>query len=318
MIETPEQLIAQFATVIPHDCSHMLCYFAAHAANGRVLPFVNSLAQALYQIDAASPGYAISMIDRIAAVRGVGEDPYESLIQLLAEIYVATGAVEIADQDDDTTYFHPEPGNIGQKNPEFEVRVSGEWVAVEVKTPRLIDYSRRRASTEMQLTARLPNGPNLGEPLLPRDNPVKDFLSSAQAKFAGYRTHRAGALHLLAIIWDDFIQEPVAALLNPNSGLLTPRSFATDSSGIPIRFDLVDGIILIRHQHQLIRATREEPLLDGQQPFVYHGPPFPPKALVPNPNGRVIPEHIRSQFGLQLCDDLPGAEYRPPDLIFWL
>ena len=315
---TKPAILARFVDEIPHDRTHMFCYFAGRAAMGDVRPFVASLVTALHQIEVVAPGYAAQAIERIASIRGIGEEPYEAIIQVLSEVYVACGAVHAADTEARAGLFASEPGAAGTKNPEFEVSISGHWLAVEVKSPRLIDYSRRRAATEMQLTARLPNPIQPGEPLLPRDNPVKDFLASAQSKFAAYRDYRPGAFHLLVVVWDDFVQEPIAALLNPNSGLFTEMSFCRTTGGQPERFDLVDGVVLIRHQHQLIRATREEPLLDGQAPFTFHGPSFPPKALVPNPHGRPLPDAARTALGLELQDTLLVAEYRPPDLIFWL
>ena len=315
---TKAEILARFVADIPHDRTHMFCYFAGRAAMGDIRPFVASLISALHQVEVASPGFAPQVIQRIASIRGIGEEPYEAIIQVLSEVYVACGAVHVADSEAGSPLFAPEPGSAGAKNPEYEVRISGHWLAVEVKSPRLIDYSRRRAATEMQITARLPKPVQLGEPLLPRDNPVKDFLVSAQSKFAAYREYRSEAFNLLAVVWDDFVQEPIAALLNPNSGLFTEKSFCRTTSDQPERFDLVDGVILMRHQHQLIRATREEPLLDGQAPFVFHGPPFPPKALVRNPNGRPLPDVVCAALGIEHHDALPGAEYCPPDLIFWL
>ncbi len=297
----------------------MLHYFAAHAAHGNVRPFVAELAQALATIDTAVPSLAVEMLDRIAAIRGIGEDPYESIIQILAEIYVAEGAVTTADRDDVAhPVFSHEPRTPGGKNPEFDACGGGRWYAVEVKTPRLIDYGRQREQQQLQLTARLPNPSAFGPATLPRDNPVKDFLVSADAKFEAYNGVRPDASAILTIVWDDFVQEAVSALSHPQSGLFTERSFLKDKNGQAVQFPNVDAVVLIRHQHQIIRATREEPLGDGQQAFRYHGPPFPPKALVTNPRGTPIPTEIIDALGATPIEDLAGyAEYTPPDLIIW-
>lgn len=297
----------------------MLHYFAAHAATGNVKPFVAELADALSALDMASPSLAVEMLARIAEIRGIGEDQYEAIIQILAEIFVASGAVATADRDErGAPLFIHEPSSRGGKNPEFETCVRGCWYAVEVKTPRLIKYGRQRAQSNLQLTARLPNPSVLGPATLPRDNPVKDFLVSADAKFAAYRHVRPDGTAILSIVWDDFVQEAVSALCSPMSGLFTDKSFLTDANGVAVRFPHVDAVLLIRHQHQLIRATREEPLGDGQLAFRYHGSPFPPKALVPNPHGKPVPAAVIDGLGATPVEHLAGyAEYTPPDLIIW-
>lgn len=248
------------------------------------------------------------------------EEPFESIIQVLGEIYVTGGAIETADRHNDgQIQFRHEPGIANSKNPEFEVSASETWYSVEVKTPRLIEYGRKRAVLSRQLTARLPHPSALGPATLPRDNPIKDFLVSANEKFAAYRAIRPDALAILTIVWDDFIQEAVSALCHPKSGLLTAHSFFKGTDGKAVQFENVDAVLLIRHQHQMILATREEPLGDGQRPFTYHGPPFPPKALVLNPAGRAIPPEVVTALGATPIEDLSNyAEYRAPDMIIWV
>ena len=314
-------VIHEFAARIPHQRVHMLHWFAAHAADNNVRPFVTELAEALATLDRAWPSLAIEFIERLAAVRGIGEVPYEGIIQILSEIYVVEGAIHAADLDPaGNVCFGHEPGiAVGMKNPECEACASGHWFSVEVKTPRLIEYGRQRAAHHLQITARFANSPSLGPASLPRDNPIKDFLVSAESKFVAYRTRRPVASTILSIVWDDFVQEAVAALCHPNSGLLTERSFLRDALDQAIRFPSIDGVLLIRHQHQIMRATREEPLGDGQRPFTYHGPPFPPKALIHNPHGSPIPDAVIGALGATPIERLSHfAEYRSPDLILWV
>jgi hypothetical protein len=64
---------------------------------------------------------------------------------------------------------------------------------------------------------------------------VKDFLVSAEAKFTIFEGHRPNSLRLLFIIWDDFCNEPISALLSPVSGLLTEQSFHRGADGAPAR-----------------------------------------------------------------------------------
>lgn len=316
---TETDVVQEFVSRVLHEPVHMLHWFAAHAASGEVKPFVSDLAEALTKLDRAKPSLASEILDRLASVKGLGETPYEGLIQLLAEVYVMEGAVDFADHElSGTTCFEHEPGAAGSKNPEFEARTLGKWFAVEVKTPRLLAYGRQRAAHFLQTTARLPNSESLGPATLPRDNPVKDFLVSAEAKFLAYRKHRPNGSTLLAIVWDDFVQEVVASLCHPNSGLITDHSFYRDAQDRAVTFPNIDGNLLIRHQHQIIRATREEPLRDNQRPFRYHGPPFPPKALIRNLHGSAIPAEVATALGATPIEQLSSfAEYRSPDLILW-
>lgn len=319
---SPSELLQYFCGTIPQQYpKHMFCYFAANAARGNILPFLFGLLRALGRIENACPGYAKEMIDRMEAIEGTGERQYESLLQILAEVYVTAGGAEAADRDENgRELFSHEPGQTGQKNPEFESCSNGNWYAVEVKTPTLISHARRRQSEPFQITARLPQ--DVVDPLkktLPRDNPVKDFLVSANEKFEAYSQTRDDAYRILTIVWDDFCNEPIAALLNPNSGLLTDNSFYKGDNGEPVTFPFVDGIIVCRYQHQIIRATREEPLTDGEGlPFVYHHYGFPPKALIANPSGREIPDDLLEPLNAERCDSLMGAEYNPTDLVMWM
>lgn len=317
---TTSEVIKEFVRRIPHERVHMLHYFSGNASVGLVKPFVVELSELLSSLEQAEPGIAIEMIDRIAAIGGIGEVQFEGIIQILAELYVAGGALQTAGSGlDSQPLFCHEPRKSGGKNPEFEACSTGKWYAVEVKTPRLVAYSREREANEMQITARLPNLKALGPATLPRDNPVKDFLISADAKFADYRKYRSESTMILAIVWDDFVQESVSALLSPGSGLLTKNSFYRDENNRAIFFPNIDGVLLIRHQHQLIRATREEPILDGQTAFQYHGPPFPPKALILNPAGNVVPPEVIAALQATSIKALSNfAEYNPPDLIMWL
>ncbi len=81
---TKRDILARFADEIPHDRTHMFCYFAVRAAKGDIRPFIASLVAALHQIEIAVPGYAARVVQRIASIRGIGEEPYEAIIQILA------------------------------------------------------------------------------------------------------------------------------------------------------------------------------------------------------------------------------------------
>jgi hypothetical protein len=299
--------------------NHMLCHFAANAARGVVLPFTAGLCRTLAEIDSATPGYAAEMIARLAAITRTGEEQYEAFLQILAEVYVTQGVVEAASRGIAAPQIVHEPGPSGKKNPECEAIIAGTWCAIEVKTPKVIAHARQRASNPWQVTARVSREWTKDFELTsPRDNPVKDFLVSAEAKFTIFERHRPNSLRLLFIIWDDFCNEPISALLSPMSGLLTEQSFHRGMDGAPVRYPHVDGIAVVRHQHQLRRATREEPLMDDVEDAMrYHHDGFPPKAFIQVPGGRDVPHTVLDALNLVPLHACLGAEYIPAEIIMW-
>jgi hypothetical protein len=190
-----------------------------------------------------------------------------------------------------------------------------------------MDHVRKRNSNPIQLPARSDVVRCAAEKVrkptdevtLPRDNPVKDFLVSANDKFAPFKISNPDFVGVLVIVWDDFVVEPISALLSEMSGLFTNNSFHKDAAGLPARFENVDGVVLLRHLHQIYHATRDEPLTDGCRHALDYGQAgvFPFKVLVPNPNGRLVPDSL--QRCLQTCapSETLGSEYVPQDMIFW-
>ncbi len=309
-----------FLAMIPAECpKHMLCSFAAAAKRGVVLPFTFGLCRTFAEIDSATPGYAAEMLSRLAAIDGTGEAQHEAVLQILAEVYVTQGVVAAASQEDAAPQIGHEPGPRGKKNPECEAFIAGMWCAIEVKAPKLIAHSRLRSTNPWQVTARVPRAITKDFQLTqPRDNPVKDFLVSAEAKFTVYEAHRSNVLRLLFIIWDDFCNEPITALLSPVSGLLTERSFHRSSSDAAVTYPHIDGIAVIRHQHQLIRATLCEPLFDGVGDALrYHHDGFPPKAFIQVPGGREAPREVLDALNLTPLAEYLGAEYIPGEIVMW-
>ena len=319
---TTDEATIEFLKRIPSEYpKHMLCFFAANAAGGVVLPFLRDLVAVLARVDTAAPGYCAAMLDRIAAVPGTGQGPYEAILQILSEIYVTGGALAAADVEAGEPCIVHEPGDAGEKNPECEVKIAGRWCAIEVKTPQLINHRNSRGSVPWQLNTRMAalRESLKGGQILPRDNPVKDFLISADAKFTAYERYRPGAFRLLIIVWDDFCNEPIAALLNECAGLLTPNSFHKDAAGIVVTYPYIDGIIVVRHQHQLLNSTRCQPLVDGlSDAFGYHHKGFPPKAFIAVPGGRVVPQDIILALNAVPIAECIGAEYMGGDAVMWI
>lgn len=290
-------------------------------AKGKDLPFLDGLITSLQIIEGAAPGYAAMQIKRLAEIPlPIDDKARESLYQILGEIYCTRGAAQKADILGGKALLTIEPGT-GGKNPEFESCSDSKWYAVEVKTPALIAHRRTRTSQDFQLTTRLPRETFQDkETTLPRDNPVKDFLISADSKFAIYRLQREHAFRILTIVWDDYLHEAVAALISPVSGLLTANSFHRDKDGKPILFPNIDGVVLCRYQHWIVRAFRNDPMDDpvyGPVVFLDYHEPEPPKAFIQNPNGRTVPDEVLSFLNARPIAQCKGAEYRPAEMIMW-
>lgn len=154
---------------------------------------------------------------------------------------------------------------------------------------------------------------------LPRDNPIKDFLLSAEGKFAPFKRENKNFYSLLVIVWDDYVYEPISSLLHPSCGLFTPNSFDQDPGGQALNFPSVDGVVIISHLHQLIRATSDEPLIPPcRYPLDYgQDNDFPMKAIIANPYGINIPKVVLDCFQAYSPAQDMGSEYIPQDLIFW-
>jgi hypothetical protein len=320
-----EEIIAEFlARVSAAPDSHVMWWMMDQLAKGNIVDFHAGLIAALVTIDRVSPGYAVEQISRIAYIpTPINDTARESLYQIVAEIYCTFGAVEVADHSGSTVHFKHEPAIAKGKNPEFESRSRGHWYSVEVKTPSLIAFRRVRTDKDVQITTRLPRDIFAQEPkTLPRDNPVKDFLISANAKFEQYSQIRPDAFRILTIVWDDFAHEAIAALTSPVSGLLTSNSFFRLSDGTSVKFPFIDGIVVCRYQHWILRAfSNAEPMLDprfGPVIFMQYHVPQPPKAFIQNPDGRLIPKEIVQALNARPVEYCEGSEYRPVELIFWM
>jgi hypothetical protein len=228
------------------------------------------------------------------------------------------------------TTFADEPVAPGSaRNPEFVVSMPASRIGVEVKAPALLEHQRRRARRPLQAGGRVFPAEQLVEIArgeerltLPRDNPVKDFLISADAKFAPFQEADADFYGLLVIVWDDFMHEPVTSLIHPSSGLLTANSFARDGSGARLTFPSVNGILLVSQLQYFKLALAEDgqghPFVIGGDIFKWDIDPARPVAHVDSPNGRPIHADVRSLLGARLLSEIAGAEYQPSDLVFWI
>ena len=303
---------------------HWFKYHFEHRLHGYKHPLAESFIESCLLCDQKIPGFAKKMVDDIASISGSEkhEPHYEQLLQRFAEILIIRQVVSFDWNTKISVDYEPTAGN-SKKNPEIVVNANEFNVGIEVKAPSLLNHIRVRKANKLQIAARSPYAKGITEwhkePSLPRDNPIKDFLVSANKKFEQFKAEKPDFLGLLVIVWDDHIYEPISSLLHPAAGLFTPNSFAKDSSKQPLEYNYLDGVIVLRHLHQFISSSRDEPLVDERQhPFDYGvDGQFPPKIFIPTPKGKIIPPKILDCFQAKPFDISMGAEYIPTDIIFW-
>lgn len=279
---------------------------------------------ALDTVDQMMPGYAEEMLTRLEGMGGRKKnmDDYAAIIQWLAELLVMSHLAKHEWAAE--AIFEMEPTVVGSKrNPEAVIRVPGIGsLGVEVKAPNLESHRLARGSAPWQMVERGPVAPAdlNGDVTLPRDNPVKDFMISADAKFAGFRDAYEDFRSVLMIVADDYVNEPLSALLSSASGLLTPNSFHKDEYGNAVTYPNLDAVVLIRHQHQLRLGMANAPAVDERKHFLDYGDrdDFPPHVFIPIPNGRPLREEWLDALAAWPLEALNhGAEYNPGGLIIW-
>jgi len=267
------------------------------------------------------------LLDELVGIGGRerDEDQYEQLLQKLAEILVIERVVNCP-WPDVTTFLHEPAANPGGPRPELLVSTPDGRLVVEVKTPALFKHIRARAANAVQLPYRGVVPLDVAERLaqgtvtLPRDNPVLDFLRDGERKFAGFR-EEPNTTSLLVIVWDDYIYEPISALVNGASGLLTQSSYSRTATGTAEIFPNIDAIVALRHLNYFVAASREEPLIDRQNGLDFGDENALPNVLFTLPGARPIPDFVLDALRAYPHDD-PGlrmfAEYNPQDIVFWI
>lgn len=306
---------------------HWFSYHFGTQFNGRLHPLAESVVSACLICEAKMPGYALQFIERLAGVSGREKHmpDWEQLLQQLAELHVISRVASWYSEGQATFDLEP-TSQESKKNPEILFSTATHNVAVEVKAPAIFKHWESRSGNPIQFSSRfapkeiiekLADGQSS---TLPRDNPIKDFLISANEKFSVFALEDPGFIGILVICWDDHIYEPISSLIQSDCGLLTENSFFRDQDGRPHRFENISGVIVIRHLYQLVRACRSEPLMDGISHPLDYGKEgeFPWKAFLQNPHGRTVPREILECFdGREICDEM-GAEYRPQEFVMWI
>lgn len=271
------------------------------------------------------PDLGVKFVDALADVctGSYVEAQYEQMLQIFAEVFCIYRILKMPWSKDAS--FQHEPKGANGKRPEFRVLAGGAYFIFEVKAPSLLEHQRRRARAPTQIPARLHpdltaalNASGGGGALMPRDNPVKDFLVDANNKFVGFES--GGGVNILIIVWDDFIYEPLASLIG-ETGLLTVNSFNRIENKA-VQYRAVDMVVCMRHLSVFQQGLAERELLDGRETmFDFGSNPRTPNVHVPTPWGKPVPELITNGLSsLNYNDEVlrDVAEYRTPELIIWL
>lgn len=286
-------------------------------------PFSNSIIKSCYLVEQKIFGYAKRFIDKLASIQQKTIEHYDQLLQHIAELIVVG---HLATKLTSEWIFEEEPTADGsKKNPEISISNADLTILVEVKSPRYHEYQKKRVETGVQIPTRIGKdfkdiienvfGTNAA---LPRDNIVKDFLISADEKFKYFKQVDKNVLSVLVIVWDDFIYEPISALKNDFTGLITEKSYYK-KDGEVVHFTNIDNIVLLRNMTQVKRATVDIPVTDGlKHPLDYgeKGKALPKSLLTVNTH----PEQniLFDIFECEKQKDLEiFAEYKPQDTIMW-
>ncbi|HCC55336.1 MAG TPA: hypothetical protein DEQ20_10525 [Desulfobulbaceae bacterium] len=307
---------------------HYYAYHFRHLLRGYEHPFAQSIVNACLLCENKLPGFAKSFIDAIASISGREKykPHYEQLLQRIAELHILQKLLSYEWPFEAKFKYEPTT-NHSRKNPELTIEGGIKTIGVEVKAPSLLTHRKTRSTNPTQISARIfteqqiEELPDASEGVTyPRDNPVKDFLISAEEKFKPFNEEYTDFSGVLVIVWDDYIYEPITALIHEGSGLFTGNSFALDNEGNSLKFLNVDGVIIISHLHQLIRAAAEQPLVDSCRHPLDYGldGDFPQKVFISNPNGNGVPDTLLECLQAYTPTRKMGAEYSPSDLIWWI
>ncbi|MDR6883096.1 SEC-C metal-binding domain-containing protein [Bacillus sp. 3255] len=295
-----------------HSLSHCVHEFSMPEYGILVHPVVNMLVEVLVEIEKSSIGFAVKMINRISETSQIHQ-----IYSNFAEILVIQEALTFADKEDGIKYLLSEPQvSLNSKNPEFRSKANNIYYAVEVKSPDLDQYAVTRQSG-IQVTSHLHNRNLADEDKVsdPRILTVKEFLTSAEDKFKQYVTKKEykDDVRLVAIVWDDYVNEVLPALISPQCGMFTENSFWKKS-----KFELIDGVLIYRHRHQFVRSLFSDSFINGVK-HAFKAKSDTPVSFVQNPNGRQVPKPIIDGFNAMPTDSslYLTAEYRATDWVDW-
>ena len=302
---------------------HFFNYHFDFYNKGLEHPLAKSIVDLTFELESVLPKSGINYIDKIASINDKKNETkhYDQLMQVLAELLIVHKAATYKWGDNIKLAYEPTAGNPN-KNPELTIATDLLEIGIEVKAPEFNKKHNERATKPQQIPSRsdIIKIVDKEETMLPRDNPVKDFLISANKKFEEFKIANPNFYSVLVIVWDDFIYEPISAISSPQAGLFTLNSFAKDDDGNILQFPNLDCVILTRHLLPIKCGTRDENLPDfSQHPLDYgREGEFPFKVFIQNPwNNLEMPQEVIDCFQVLKPGPELGAEYLPSDFITW-
>jgi hypothetical protein len=300
-------------------------WFQYHAR--RRSPFIVSIALACCGLARISSDAPQRMFRELGAIGGRDRSrpDYDQLIQKLCEILVLQQVCAMPWSREARLEIEGAAPGSPRRVDCVVTLPSGERLGFEVKAPAYLEHADRRGRSGMQLSARGPDAvvdamrgmeDNI---VLPRDNTVRDFLRSANGKFAAFKA--AGPFTgILVVCWDDFIYEAISALVHDRVGLLTPNSYSRQGDG-PELFPNVDAVVLLRHLNYFVSASAEQHLPDDREHCMHlggHG--ALPNVIVPLRGGLAAPDFVAQWFNARRLGDpeiVDVADYLASDLVLW-
>jgi len=302
---------------------HFFKYHFEFYKNKLEHPLAKSIVEAIINIENVIPKAGMDYLQKIENINSKKDETkhYDQLLQVLAELLIVNHTVNYNWSELKKMEYEPKSSS-SNKNPEIVVTTKNLQLAIEVKSPEFCKKHNERAENPTQLPSRsdLIKVVDISKTMLPRDNVLKDFLSSANSKFEGFKKDNPEIYCVLIVVWDNFIYEPISAISNKQSGLFTKNSFAKDKQGKQMEFKNVDCVIITRHLLPIKCGTRDELLPDlSKHPLDYgRENEFPFKIMIPNPKSKMpIPQEMVDCFQTLIPSAKLGAEYLPLDIINW-
>jgi hypothetical protein len=302
-------------------------WFQHHFSRLPLHPFAYQMIEAILDCDEHIDDFGVEFLKSIISIcdKEKDRDHYDQLMQRVAELLVIRQSLLI--ECAEPHYFIEPTAGESKKRPDLVIRGDAQTIVIEIKAPSGLKLKPLRKPDSIQLLTRLSGDPKQLEEsfgttiVLPRDNAVKDFLISADEKFASFKSE-ADCFTLLVIVWDDFIQEVITAIAHEQSGLLTSNSFARNQDGSPREYPNIDAVIVVRHLMYLTSGAGDGDLLDRKHAFDFGDETALPNVLFSNPiSNKAVPESIRKAFRAYPHNDkriLALAEYNAQEMIFWI
>lgn len=320
---TKSEILKEFLNSDVINKWHWFNYHFDFYRNGLEHPFAKAIINSIYEIGQKIPNADVDLIKKISSINGSERNlaHYEQLMQILSEILVIRQIANFPWNEKVEFEYVPKVGS-SKKNPEVNIKLESKIIGLEVKSPCLVEHRNNRKKNPFQLVSRNPLNKILPKGIItfPRDNPIKDFLISADEKFISFKEHYPNYIGILFIVWDDFINEPISALINNPKGLFGSESFAKDKKGEKLKFKNVDFVVISRHRYLLHQMAGEliydyhveNPLDYGKMDV------FPFKVFIQNPNSEAeLTKDIIDCFQIFTPSEQLGAEYTPTDIVSW-